>query len=35
MVGSDVVRARGGDVVRIPLVAGRSTSAILERVRRL
>ena len=35
IVGSDVVRARGGDVVRIPLVAGRSTSAILERVRRL
>lgn len=35
IVGSDAVRARGGDVVRIPLVAGRSTSAILERVRRL
>lgn len=35
IVGSDVVRAHGGDVVRIPLVAGRSTSAILERVRRL
>lgn len=34
IVGSDVVRAHGGDVVRIPLVAGRSTSAILERVRR-
>lgn len=35
IVGSDLVRAHGGDVVRIPLVAGRSTSAILERVRRL
>jgi len=35
IVGSDVVRARGGDVLRIPLVGGRSTSAILERVRRL
>jgi D-beta-D-heptose 7-phosphate kinase/D-beta-D-heptose 1-phosphate adenosyltransferase len=35
IVGSDVVRAGGGDVVRIPLVPGRSTSAILERVRRL
>ena len=34
IVGSDVVSAHGGAVVRVPLVAGRSTSAILERVRR-
>jgi D-beta-D-heptose 7-phosphate kinase/D-beta-D-heptose 1-phosphate adenosyltransferase len=34
IVGSDLVSAHGGRVVRAPLVAGRSTSAILERVRR-
>ena len=34
IVGSEVVTAHGGKVVRVPLVAGRSTSAILERVRR-
>jgi rfaE bifunctional protein nucleotidyltransferase chain/domain len=34
IVGSDVVEAAGGRVVRVPLVAGRSTSAILERARR-
>jgi D-beta-D-heptose 7-phosphate kinase/D-beta-D-heptose 1-phosphate adenosyltransferase len=34
IVGSDVVAASGGTVVRVPLVPGRSTSAILERVRR-
>jgi rfaE bifunctional protein nucleotidyltransferase chain/domain len=34
IVGSDVVTAHGGRVVRVPLVAGRSTSAILERARR-
>jgi D-beta-D-heptose 7-phosphate kinase/D-beta-D-heptose 1-phosphate adenosyltransferase len=34
IVGSDVVKAHGGEVVRIALVPGRSTSAILERVRR-
>ena len=33
IVGSDVVRARGGRVVRVALVPGRSTTAILERVR--
>lgn len=34
IVGSDVVAAHGGQIVRIALVPGRSTSAILERVRR-
>jgi D-beta-D-heptose 7-phosphate kinase/D-beta-D-heptose 1-phosphate adenosyltransferase len=34
VVGSDVVEAHGGQVVRVELVPGRSTSAILERVRR-
>ena len=33
IVGSDVVEARGGRVVRIPLAAGYSTSAILARLR--
>ena len=33
IVGSDSVLASGGEVVRVPLVAGRSTSAILERIR--
>lgn len=31
MVGSDVVRARGGRVVSIPLVSGYSTTALLSR----
>jgi cytidyltransferase-like protein len=34
IVGSDVVKAHGGEVVRVELVPGCSTSAILERVRR-
>ena len=33
IVGADIVEARGGRVVRIPTVAGYSTSAILARVR--
>jgi D-beta-D-heptose 7-phosphate kinase/D-beta-D-heptose 1-phosphate adenosyltransferase len=33
IVGRDVVEARGGRVVRIPLADGYSTSAILERLR--
>ncbi len=33
IVGRDVVEARGGRVVRIPLAAGYSTTAILGRVR--
>jgi D-beta-D-heptose 7-phosphate kinase/D-beta-D-heptose 1-phosphate adenosyltransferase len=34
IVGADVVEAAGGRVVRVPLVSGRSTSALLERARR-
>lgn len=34
IVGRDVVEARGGRVVRIPLAAGYSTTAILARARR-
>jgi D-glycero-beta-D-manno-heptose 1-phosphate adenylyltransferase len=33
IVGRDVVEARGGRVVRMPVEAGYSTSAILQRVR--
>ena len=33
IVGRDVVEARGGRVVRIPLASGYSTSAILRRIR--
>lgn len=33
IVGRDVVEARGGRVVRIPLASGYSTSAILKRIR--
>ena len=33
IVGRDVVEARGGKVVRIPLAEGYSTTAILQRVR--
>ena len=32
IVGKDLVEARGGSVVRIPLVEGRSTSAIVEEI---
>jgi len=34
MVGREIVLARGGQVLAIPLVAGHSTTAILERTRR-
>ena len=34
IVGRDVVEARGGRVVRIPLAQGYSTTAILDRARR-
>ena len=34
IVGRDVVEARGGRVVRIPLAPGYSTTVILERARR-
>lgn len=33
IVGADVVQARGGRVVRVPLVAGFSTTSIVERLR--
>jgi rfaE bifunctional protein nucleotidyltransferase chain/domain len=33
IVGADWVEARGGRVVRVPLVAGHSTSALVERLR--
>jgi D-beta-D-heptose 7-phosphate kinase/D-beta-D-heptose 1-phosphate adenosyltransferase len=34
IVGRDVVEARGGRVVRIPLAEGYSTSSIMETIRR-
>lgn len=34
IVGADVVRARGGRVVVIPLVAGQSTTSIIARLHR-
>lgn len=33
IIGRDVVEGRGGKVVRVPVSAGHSTSAILERLR--
>jgi rfaE bifunctional protein nucleotidyltransferase chain/domain len=33
VVGADVVRARGGQVVIVPLLEGRSTSALIARIR--
>lgn len=33
IVGADVVRARGGKVVVIPLMAGQSTTSIIEKLR--
>jgi rfaE bifunctional protein nucleotidyltransferase chain/domain len=33
IVGRDIVEARGGRVVRVPLEAGRSTTAIIEKIR--
>jgi D-beta-D-heptose 7-phosphate kinase/D-beta-D-heptose 1-phosphate adenosyltransferase len=33
IVGADLVEARGGRVVRVPLVAGYSTSSLVERLR--
>jgi D-beta-D-heptose 7-phosphate kinase/D-beta-D-heptose 1-phosphate adenosyltransferase len=33
IVGADIVKSRGGEVVRVPLVEGASTSSIVERVR--
>jgi rfaE bifunctional protein nucleotidyltransferase chain/domain len=34
IVGRDVVEARGGRVVRVPVEAGYSTSALIEKIRR-
>ena len=34
IVGRDVVEARGGRVVRVPIEAGYSTSALVEKIRR-
>ena len=33
IIGADVVKASGGRVIRIPLAAGHSTSAIIEKIR--
>ena len=33
IVGADWIEARGGRVVRVPLVAGFSTTALVERLR--
>jgi D-beta-D-heptose 7-phosphate kinase/D-beta-D-heptose 1-phosphate adenosyltransferase len=33
IVGGDLVEARGGRVVRVPLIAGQSTTQMLERLR--
>jgi len=33
IVGADVVKARGGRVVVVPLLAGQSTTSIIERLR--
>ena len=33
IVGRDIVEARGGRVVRVPLEAGKSTTAIIEYIR--
>jgi rfaE bifunctional protein nucleotidyltransferase chain/domain len=35
IVGADLVEARGGRVVRVPLEPGQSTTNILEKIRRL
>ena len=34
IVGRDMVEARGGRVVRVPIEAGHSTSALVEKIRR-
>ena len=34
IVGRDVVEARGGRVVRVPIEAGHSTSALIEKIQR-
>jgi len=34
VVGRDIVEARGGRVVRVPIEAGHATTAIIDRIRR-
>lgn len=34
IVGREIVEAAGGEVVRLPLLEGRSTTSIIERIRR-
>jgi D-beta-D-heptose 7-phosphate kinase/D-beta-D-heptose 1-phosphate adenosyltransferase len=34
IVGADVVKADGGDVVRVPVVEGKSTTSLVGRIRR-
>lgn len=34
IVGRDIVEARGGRVVRVPIEAGHSTTALVEKIRR-
>ena len=34
VVGSDIVEARGGRVVLVPLLTGRSTTGLVERIRK-
>ena len=34
IVGRDIVEARGGKVVRVPIAAGYSTTAIVEKIKR-
>jgi D-beta-D-heptose 7-phosphate kinase/D-beta-D-heptose 1-phosphate adenosyltransferase len=35
IVGRDIVEARGGKVVRMPIESGYSTTAVIERIRRI
>ena len=35
IVGRDLVEARGGKVIRVPIEPGHSTTSIIERIRRL
>ncbi len=35
IVGRDIIEERGGRVVRVPLEPGRSTSAIIQKIRKL
>jgi rfaE bifunctional protein nucleotidyltransferase chain/domain len=35
IVGRDIVEARGGRVVRVPIETGYATTAIIERIRRV